>query len=152
MSPSGSDARPPEAPSASAGGASRYAWVKARVVPPLLLLASAVLLGSGVLPFPCPVRALTGFPCPGCGMTRATHLVLHGDLHGALAIHPLVLVLFPWALVLLVAELVGHARRGRFVTWVEHRPLRLGTYAIVGAATVVWIARFFGAFGGPVPA
>ena len=45
---------------------------------------------------PCPFHALTGWWCPGCGMTRATHHLLHGDVVGALrfnALLPFVIVL-----------------------------------------------------------
>ena len=33
---------------------------------------------------PCPFRSLTGWWCPGCGMTRATHHLLRGDVTQAL--------------------------------------------------------------------
>jgi len=49
--------------------------------------------------FPCPVLATTGFYCPGCGATRATYSLLHGDVIGSLGANPLVLI----ALVPLVA-------------------------------------------------
>jgi hypothetical protein len=29
---------------------------------------------------PCPLRALTGVPCPGCGMTRLADAVAHGRI------------------------------------------------------------------------
>lgn len=32
----------------------------------------------------CHFHQLTGLNCPGCGMTRATHALLHGDLMTAL--------------------------------------------------------------------
>ena len=71
---------------------------------------------------PCAFHALTGWWCPGCGMTRATHHLLHGDVVGAMrynALLPFVLLLiallwFDW-----YARTVG-ARRvlpGRVPTW-----------------------------------
>lgn len=32
----------------------------------------------------CPLLKLTGLACPGCGMTRGFHALLHGDVLGAL--------------------------------------------------------------------
>ena len=32
----------------------------------------------------CPLYKLTGLACPGCGMTRGLHALLHGDVAGAL--------------------------------------------------------------------
>jgi Protein of unknown function (DUF2752) len=39
----------------------------------------------------CPVYALTGWQCPGCGMTRALDALLHGHVVEALRWNPLVL-------------------------------------------------------------
>ena len=35
----------------------------------------------------CPLRALTGVPCPTCFLTRATAAALTGDLRGSLQLH-----------------------------------------------------------------
>lgn len=37
----------------------------------------------------CTVRALTGFPCPACGMTRAFVLFFRGHIRESLGMHPL---------------------------------------------------------------
>lgn len=33
---------------------------------------------------------MTGFPCPGCGLTRAMFMVLRGDFAGAWKMHPFI--------------------------------------------------------------
>jgi hypothetical protein len=43
----------------------------------------------------CVFRALLGRPCPGCGMSRATSRVFHGDLRGALGYNKLVAIVLP---------------------------------------------------------
>ncbi|MBB6365418.1 hypothetical protein FHR56_000531 [Xanthomonas sacchari] len=37
---------------------------------------------------PCMFHALTGYYCPGCGMTRALHALVHLDPVGAFAMNP----------------------------------------------------------------
>lgn len=37
---------------------------------------------------PCLFRTATGWACPGCGLTRATHALLHGDVARAFAFNP----------------------------------------------------------------
>ncbi|MCL2198892.1 MAG: DUF2752 domain-containing protein [Defluviitaleaceae bacterium] len=54
-----------------------------------LLLWVAVGFFTGTM---CWVQATTGFPCPGCGSTRAVFLLAEGDLAGALNWHPLILL------------------------------------------------------------
>jgi len=39
-------------------------------------------------PFACPLRSLTGIPCPLCGMTRAVVAAAHGHLSASLAFNP----------------------------------------------------------------
>lgn len=38
---------------------------------------------------PCPLHHLTGIPCAGCGSTRSTDALLHGDFLRALWFNPL---------------------------------------------------------------
>jgi Protein of unknown function (DUF2752) len=43
---------------------------------------------GGAIPFFCPFKALTGIPCPGCGMTRAILSITKGDFQGAIGYNP----------------------------------------------------------------
>lgn len=42
---------------------------------------------------PCAFLELTGFYCPGCGLTRALHYLLHGEIAASLAMNPLLIPL-----------------------------------------------------------
>lgn len=76
-----------------------------QAAPTLLLIAAAgaaALVLSRVDPGaadsmlpPCPLLALTGLYCPGCGSTRALHALLHGDLAQAMAMNPLLVIALP---------------------------------------------------------
>lgn len=46
---------------------------------------------------PCVFQAISGFWCAGCGITRALHALVHGDLIGALDMNPLAIILLPFA-------------------------------------------------------
>jgi hypothetical protein len=59
---------------------------------PLLAAALLLTVPPGAGPTICPFALATGMACPGCGMTRAASLLLRGDLDGALAFHPLILL------------------------------------------------------------
>lgn len=52
----------------------------------MLLAAPHALLP----PIPCLFHSLTGYPCVGCGGTRALLLLAQGDLFGASLMNPLV--------------------------------------------------------------
>jgi len=42
----------------------------------------------GAVPVFCPFEAVTGIPCPGCGMTRAMLSLIAGDIGSASASNP----------------------------------------------------------------
>jgi hypothetical protein len=81
--------------------------------------------GVGV---PCPLRTLTGIPCPACGMTTASTDLVAGDPNAALTANPFVLGLVVLAVVampllaLRAAGLIGPpvactATTRRWVNW-----------------------------------
>jgi hypothetical protein len=79
--------------------------------------------------------------------------LLGGDLAGALHLHPLVLVAAPgFALFALEAAwsyVQGPARPARSARL--DRAVSVFALVCVVLLIAVWAARFFGAFGGPVP-
>jgi len=57
-----------------------------------LVLSGVVALQFGLttagLPgWPCPFKAAFGIPCPGCGLSTAVGLLLHGNWRAAIATH-----------------------------------------------------------------
>jgi hypothetical protein len=64
---------------------------------------------------PCPFHGLTGLWCPGCGLTRATHQLLNGNLVGALSrnlLLPIMLALALWAWAAWALRSTGRPTRG----------------------------------------
>jgi hypothetical protein len=57
----------------------------------------------------CPFALVTGVACPLCGMTRALLHLAQGDLAGAVAYHPLVLVVVAVAVVAVVLRATGRS-------------------------------------------
>lgn len=109
----------------------------------IVLLCSAILLLSAVLgireqqhvvvpvlnwtlPETCTLRRATGWPCPGCGMTRAFISIADGDLRAAWNYNRAALPLFAWVMLVLVYELVQLAR-----IWLRKTPLNLGHWGLV---------------------
>ena len=117
---------------------------------PALLVGLAALFVLGPVGWPCPMATMLGVPCPTCGMTRATRLALHGRLGEATHMHPLWFVVVPALAWWFVVEARGFVRTGKWGTPASPRAKRIAQ-AIVALVICVWIARFFGAFGGPVP-
>src|ERR1044072_4837780 len=68
-----------------------------------MFLTSALWLPSDNGIILCPFRAMTGYPCPGCGMTRAFSAIAHGEPVRAVLYNPLSPVLFLAAAMLWVS-------------------------------------------------
>ncbi|MES1187080.1 MAG: DUF2752 domain-containing protein [Myxococcales bacterium] len=122
----------------------------------LMALAASLFALAVRADFPlCPLASTFGVPCPGCGLTRASLALAHGDVRGALRLHPLVLLVAP-----LVATLLGAAAfdllrdpalpRRRWLPW-RARTMSLAASALFVLTLGVWLARFAGYLGGPVP-
>src|SRR4051812_33540396 len=74
-------------------------WISSLVVVGAVVVYAFDPATHQLLP-PCPLHALTGLYCPGCGATRAAHQLLHGHVAAAFNLNPLVFVAVPVVLFL----------------------------------------------------
>lgn len=115
----------------------------------IVAVAGGLLLSGIPL---CPVALLTGQPCPGCGLTRATFACLRGDLATAIRTHPLVFFATPLVAYIAVSGAwsflkIGRIRYSKPLSRWFVAPLMAMFFATFG----LWLGRFFGLLGGPVP-
>ena len=119
----------------------------------VVLLVAAPYLGASAMGITvCFTAGLFGLPCPGCGLTRATLAALHGQLGEAMRLHPLFPLLSPLYVYLLgsVAYRYVLGSRARPPSRRADRVLTALASVAIALSLIVWIARWFGAFGGPV--
>ena len=133
--------------------AANQRWLRARRLCAVAVAAASANLGLAIAhgsAWPCPFHALTGLPCPGCGLTRSTMACLHGRLDEALSWHllgPLVPVVFLAAVTVVVLP----ARRGEALIdrlWRTERRLHAG-WVLLAVLVGYWVLRLTGLFGLP---
>ncbi|MDE5595882.1 MAG: DUF2752 domain-containing protein [Muribaculaceae bacterium] len=56
----------------------------------------------------CMLRSLTGYDCPGCGLQRAVHALLHGDIAAVWHYNPFLFFLLPVGTAYSVIELTDN--------------------------------------------
>jgi uncharacterized membrane protein YozB (DUF420 family) len=81
---------------------------------------------------------------------RAARAALHGDFARAFHLHPLWPAIVIVVGAIAVAESVSFVRNGALGAYPGRRTLMRVAFALAVVVFVVWIARFFGALGGPV--
>lgn len=85
----------------------------------------------------CVFRSLTGFDCPGCGLQRALHALLHGDVAGAWTFNPFLFFIAPVGATYLFVELsrspMPRLRKVMFSS--------VALWTLVAVTVAWWIAR-----------
>lgn len=88
-------------------------------------------------PFPpCMFRLITGYYCVGCGLTRALHALVHGDIGRAFAMNPLAMLMLP-LMPLIIAD--GYGWKPRRLVPLMNVVTQPKLWLIV--LPVYWVAR-----------
>ncbi|MDR2985657.1 MAG: DUF2752 domain-containing protein [Nocardiopsaceae bacterium] len=98
--------------------------------------------GQGI---PCPLRAITGVPCPFCGLTTATVALAHGQWSTAAGISPLaclVALMVAGTVPLLAARLAGVVSPPRQVSPATRRRVTVVAAVLVGANWLFELHRY----------
>jgi hypothetical protein len=85
----------------------------------------------------CPLRSLTGLQCPGCGGTRALHLLVRGKPVAAARMNVIVVALAPASCVLMARWLKGRSQDAAPTPPITPAQLRIA----VGALTAFGVMR-----------
>lgn len=72
----------------------------------------------------CPFKMLTGFPCPGCGITKSLVYFYEGDIYKSLSYHifgPLVIAFSVFTILVLSTEIF--TQKEYFTKWMYNKKL-----------------------------
>ena len=88
----------------------------------------------------CPFKNITGIPCPGCGMGRATLELLNLEIKESLLYHPLAIP-FNVAVVISIFWLLRDIFKGSnsFLKFVKTRPNKWIMLAVCLVLIAVWV-------------
>jgi hypothetical protein len=112
-----------------AAEAIRFDGSELRLTGAALIAGGAALQLSPVhVPILCPLRALTGIPCPLCGMTTSVEATVRLDLESAVAANP--------AGVLLVAAAIA-------VLVLRPSVIRLPALTLYAALAAMWVYELY---------
>lgn len=100
------------------------------------------LVGRYVLYSLCPSVVITGFPCPGCGLTRAVLSIFRGDFRAAWQLHPFSYVLLLYLAAFFVRRYVQQKALTHFLK---------GLLVILVAMVIFYIYRMVRYFPGNPP-
>ena len=82
----------------------------------------------------CPVYAITGYQCPGCGSQRAFHNLFHGNIGAAFTYNPLMILLIPYILLGVYIEYISDKTKPYIL---RLRNVFFGKWAVFVVFTVI---------------
>ena len=92
----------------------------------------------------CPIRNLTGIPCPGCGMTRATIELLNGNIAQSLK-HNLLCIPFSLTIILSVTVLAidTFKKTNKFYTFLNRDLSKTKKVLLIIGIGISWAFNIF---------
>ena len=115
-----------------------------------LILAGAGLVQVGLvyahLPgWPCPFKAVFGIPCPGCGLSTACSLLLHGNWQESLKVHAFAPFFLAGLVVVMIGCLLPEQSRQLFIRKLQTIESRTGLTAwFLTGLFLYWGVRLLG--------
>ncbi len=91
----------------------------------------------------CPLKALTGMPCPSCGITKSMVYFYEGNLIKSIEYHifgPAVIVFSLFVIVLFLVEL--KTKKNYFQKYLYHRKLAYGLAIFLGSYHILRLIWF----------
>lgn len=100
---------------------------------------------AGLPAWSCPILAVTGVPCPGCGLTHATMQLLRGDVIPSLQTHAFAPILLLALLFMLAVFVLPKKTRSSLTSMIRKLETQSGaTSFLLSALVLYWMIRLMG--------
>jgi hypothetical protein len=89
----------------------------------------------------CAFHAITGLPCPSCGMTRAFISLAHGDIHSAFLLNPASMIIYLAAWAGLILALLQVVFKRKYIEMIWNKGKRVLFPIILFIMAITWIYK-----------
>jgi hypothetical protein len=101
-----------------------------------------IWVSSGWPGWQCQLLHVTGYPCPGCGLSRAAVALLRGEWNLSLTLHAFAPILLPFLALAGIASFLPQRYRQKLICVIEQIEKRTWLSVILLVAMVIyWIVR-----------
>jgi len=81
--------------------------LKNKIIIIVLLIFYSIFVELTHIAIPCPIHRLTGFYCPGCGVSRMLLSIIKLDFKKAFSYNQLLFILLPFGLFLFIESIIS---------------------------------------------
>ena len=115
--------------------------VQDRRITLILIGVAALQVWLTAMGFPgwqCPIKSSLGILCPGCGLSSAIVLLIHGQWQTAVSVHAFAPVFLIGSLILMVATVLPERLQRDFVRWIAWWELCTGIIPLLLISIIVY--------------